>query len=241
MEYMQYILPGIMVAIASFTQSSSGFGFGILSMSMLPLIMPFKTASILVALTSTFMSLYIVFKFRKNFDFKMFIVPTISATICSYIGVHMLLDLKESVLNIIMGCTLLTLAAYFMFFNKKIKLKANNVTGLIAGSVSGFFGGLFNVGGPPMVAYYLSVTDDKLKYQSTIQAFFAFNTVFVVFMHFINGNVTRQLIPQLISCATGMAIGTGLGLIVLKKISIKGIKKFVYIFMIVAGIYMFIK
>ena len=42
----------------------------------------------------------------------------------------------------------------------KVHLKASLVSGLVAGAISGFCGGLFNIGGPPMVAYFLSVTDE---------------------------------------------------------------------------------
>ena len=80
------------------------------------------------------------------------------STVTSLLGVNTLMALDEAVLSKIMGTVLLVLAVYFIFFSSKVHLKAGLVSGLAAGAVSGFCGGLFNIGGPPMVAYFLSVT-----------------------------------------------------------------------------------
>ena len=75
-------------------------------------------------------------------------------------------------LSKIMGTVLLVLAVYFIFFSSKVHLKGRfGLPDWAAGAVSGFCGGLFNIGGPPMVAYFLSVTDDKEKYNATLQMF----------------------------------------------------------------------
>ncbi|URW86897.1 sulfite exporter TauE/SafE family protein [Blautia wexlerae] len=110
-----------------------------------------------------FMVIYIAVKLWKFIDWKLLLPPVIMATVTSLLGVNTLMALDEAVLSKIMGTVLLVLAVYFIFFSSKVHLKAGLVSGLAAGAVSGFCGGLFNIGGPPMVAYFLSVTDDKEK------------------------------------------------------------------------------
>ena len=154
--------------------------------------MPFYTASILEAIAAFFMVIYIAVKLWKFIDWKLLLPPVIMATVTSLLGVNTLMALDEAVLSKIMGTVLLVLAVYFIFFSSKVHLKAGLVSGLAAGAVSGFCGGLFNIGGPPMVAYFLSVTDDKEKYNATLQMFFTINTVSVFLIHVVSGSCIRS-------------------------------------------------
>ena len=116
---------------------------------------------LLEAIAAFFMVIYIAVRLWKFIDWKLLLPPVIMATVTSFLGVNTLMALDEDVLSKIMGTVLLILAVYFIFFSSKVHLKASLVSGLVAGAISGFCGGLFNIGGPPMVAYFLSVTDDK--------------------------------------------------------------------------------
>lgn len=166
-----YILTALVAFAGSFVQSSSGFGYAIICMAIWPMFMPFYTASILEAIAAFFMVIYIAVRLWKFIDWKLLLPPVIMATVTSFLGVNTLMALDEDVLSKIMGTVLLILAVYFIFFSSKVHLKASLVSGLAAGAISGFCGGLFNIGGPPMVAYFLSVTDDKEKYNATLQMF----------------------------------------------------------------------
>ena len=172
-----YILTALVAFAGSFIQSSSGFGYAIICMAVWPMFMPFYTASILESIVAFFMVIYIAVRLWKFIDWKLLLPPVIMATVTSFLGVNTLMSLDEEVLSKIMGTVLLILAVYFIFFSSKVHLKGGIVSGLAAGAISGFCGGLFNIGGPPMVAYFLSVTDDKEKYNATLQMFFTINTI----------------------------------------------------------------
>ena len=45
-----------------------------------------------------------------------------------------------------------------------------------------------------MVAYFLSVTDDKEKYNATLQMFFTINTVSVFLIHVFQGHVSGAML-----------------------------------------------
>ena len=186
--------------------------------------MPFYTASILEAIAAFFMVIYIAVKLWKFIDWKLLLPPVIMATVTSLLGVNTLMALDEAVLSKIMGTVLLVLAVYFIF--------------LAAGAVSGFCGGLFNIGGPPMVAYFLSVTDDKEKYNATLQMFFTINTVSVFLIHVFQGHVSGAMLPLVGAALAGTAVGTAVGMFLFRRLTMTGIKKVVYIFMMCAGSYL---
>lgn len=85
-----------------------------------------------------------------------------------------------------------------------------------------------------MVAYFLSVTDDKEKYNATLQMFFTINTVSVFLIHVFQGHVSGAMLP-LVGAALA---GTAVGMFLFRRLTMTGIKKVVYIFMMCAGSYL---
>ena len=234
---MQMIVTALVAFLGSFTQASSGFGNAIVCMALWPLVMPFHTASALEANVAFFMVISISIRLRKYINFKLLIPPAIGSIMFSFLGVKTLLAFDHRTMQIILGGALLILSGYFAFFSEKVKLKPNWITGICAGALSGFMGGLLSIGGPPMVAYFLAVTDDKNEYNATLQGFFVINTLCISFMHLSMGNTDLSMLPLLIAGIIGTFIGTILGLSVFKKLTMKGIRKIIYLFMLVAGLY----
>ena len=76
-----------------------------------------------------------------------------------------------------------------------------------------------------MVAYFLSVTDDKEKYNATLQMFFTIH-------------VSGSMLPLVGAALAGTAVGTAGGMFLFRRLTMAGIKKTVYIFMICAGSYL---
>ena len=222
----------------SFVQSASGFGYAIICMTFWPLLMPFRMASIIEVITAFFMVVYLTVRLRKSISVKLLLPPVIISVIFSFLGVNALLSLSDEVLRRILGAALLALALYFIFLSDRIRLKGSLITGLAAGTISGFFGGLFNIGGPPMVAYYLSVTEDKETYDATLQAYFCCTTISIFLIHMFGGNVTAEMIPYGVSALAGTALGTLLGFVVFRRLTLTGIKRFIYVFMTAAGCYL---
>ena len=235
---MFYVLTALIAAAGSFVQSASGFGYAIICMALWPLFMPFYAASILEAVAAFFMVVYIAVRLWRFIDWKLLLPPVIMASAASLLGVNTLMSLDEAVLSDIMGTVLLVLAVYFIFFSIKVHLKAGIVTGLAAGAVSGFCGGLFNIGGPPMVAYFLSVTQDKEKYNATLQMFFTINTASIFLIHFFQGHVSEAMVPVLLAALAGTAAGTVGGMALFRRLTMEGIRKVIYAFMVCAGAYL---
>ena len=163
----------------SFIQSASGFGYAIVLMSVLPLVIPFQSAAILEVMTSFFMVGTIALKYRRFIRWRLLVWPLVANTIFSLTGVWFQSGSAEAVLRRILGVTLVLLSVYFIFFSSRLTLKGNAVNGFIAGSISGVCGGLMSIGGPPIVAYYLAATHSKEEYNATLQAYFVISTAYI--------------------------------------------------------------
>ena len=232
------VLVAIIAFFGSMVQSCSGFGYAILCMTFWTRLMPFVSASIIEAVTAFFMVVYLAVRLWRHIDFKLLLPPLAVSTLFSFFGINTLMSLSDAVLQRILGVALLALAGYFVFFSSRVHLRPTATNGMIAGMISGFSGGLFNIGGPPIVAYYLSITDDKNKYNATLQAYFTLSTASIFAIHLARGNVTAQMLPAGAAALVGTALGTAVGFAIFQRLPMKSIKTFVYGFMVIAGCYL---
>jgi len=237
MDYLLIILIVILVAmLGSFVQASSGFGYAVICMALLPLVIPFRSAVVVEIFTAFVLVLFVSIKLRKHINFKLIIWPVVSAIVVSNLGIFTLMVSSERILRVALGVSLIILCIYFVFWGEKIRLKPTILTGLAAGAISGFFGGLLGIGGPPMAAYLLAATDDKLEYNATLQCFFVITGIYIMGTHMFLGNVNLQEARLGAAALLGLGVGLFVGIKVFNRLSISQIRKFVYVFMAIFGI-----
>ncbi len=240
MELQRFFWLVLIAAAASLVQSSTGFGFSILAMSLWPLVMPYKTAASVTAFSSVTMILFITWKLRRHINFKGMLYPLISSTVTSLIGVYVMVRASDAVMLRALGLLLVLLSVYFIFYGSRISIAQTPRNGLIAGAVSGLCSGLFNLGGPPMVIYCLSSAADKNEYSATLQFYFAINGSIVILLHLLAGNIDLQIMQFSAMSLVGVAAGTLGGYALFQKISLLWIRRLVYGFMLLFGLYLLI-
>lgn len=230
----------LIALIASFLQGSTGFGFSILSMSLLPLLLPYRTAVTVTATSSIVMVLFFAVKLRKHISFKLMFYPFLSSTVTSLLGIYLLTTAPDEWMRRALGGILFLLSLYFVFFSERTRIAQTRSNGLIAGAVSGLLSGLFNLGGPPMVVYFLSAAEDKLQYHATLQCYFAVNGAVVLLLHALMGDYNSEVIRFSAVSLAGIAGGCLAGYSLFRRISMNMIRKSVYGFMMIFGIYLLI-
>lgn len=237
---MIYLWVALIAMLGSMLQTSTGFGFAIVTMALWPFFIPFKAAAAVEVFSAFAMVIYISIKLRKHINFKMLIFPTISSLMAGTLGVFLLVSSGEAFLRRALGAILFLMAIYFFYFSERIRIKPTPLKGLIAGAISGTLNGLFNIGGPPMVIYFLSSTDDKLEYNATLQFYFTLSAISVLTTHLAMGNFSLEIAKFSLSAAGGLVIGVFAGMYLFKKFSIQTIKKAVYQCMAVFGLVLLI-
>lgn len=231
----------IIACCGSFFQCVTGFGYAIICMAVWPVFFTFAEAAVLEVITAFILVTYLTVKLRKHINFKILVVPLLAANLFSGYGVKLMTQTNDYLMGKIIGILLFCLVGYFLLFSKKIKIQANWKNGLVVGGISGFLGGLVNIGGPLMAVYYLDVTEDKKTYNGTLQCFFCLNTLAIFMNHLLIGNLTIKLINLSGIATISLIVGTSLGLYFFEKISNKGIEKIVYVCMLIFGIYFLIR
>lgn len=235
------LLPVVLVGfLGSFIQSTTGFGYAVTVMAIWPMLMPFKTAAVVEILTATTLTVSIAIKYRKYIVWKQLIWPSIASLVMDWVGLQVLQHSGETFLRRVLGAALIALAIYFIFFSARLKIRPTTRNAVLAGSIAGFTSGMFSLGGPPIVAYYLSALEDKRQYTATTQMFFIISTLCLIVMHLFMGNITGEVIKISLLVVIGVGLGTLCGLALFKRLNLPTIKKLVYGFMMVMGFYILI-
>lgn len=236
MQTYQLIFVAVITLCASFIQSVTGFGFGIFSMIFLPSILLYTEANILSSIFSAFTSLAVALVMWRKISWKNLVSPLIGCLPTTYLAVSFIKVQKNDTLVLFLGIALLVLSLYFFFFSNKIKIKPTWYAGLIAGVISGSMDGMFSIGGPPVVIYFMQSEEDSDHYLSTVSTYFVLSGIINIVTKTAAGFVTENVLWGLLLGFAGLLVGAFVGKKTRDKIKPETVKKAVYGFMAISGV-----
>ena len=236
MELYILALIALVVFCASFIQSVTGFGFGIFAMIFLPSLLLYTEANVLSSMLSLFTSLTVALVMWRAISSKNLIFPLVGCLFSTYLAVEFIGSKDNKTLVLMLGIVLFVLSIYFFFFSGKIKIRPTWYAGLIAGIVSGVMGGMFSIGGPPVVIYFLQSEKNTDRYLATISSYFVLSGVINVVTKAAKGFITPNVWISFALGFIAMALGALIGKIARDKCNSAIIKKAVYGFMALSGL-----
>lgn len=226
--------------LSGLVQAITGFGGAIVMMMFLPIFLSMNVAPALAGVICIPTCITIAIKYRKKIVGKYVIAPTliylVSSGIC--IKIASLVDLDG--LKAVFGLLLVGLAAYFSFCSNKLELEPNLITAFLCASISGVTGGLFGIGGPLMVLYYLAIAKDKEEYLGTINLVFTVTESYSAIVRYYNGILSPDLLPFILSGFAAVLVGRYFGSKVIDRIDANLMRKCIYILLAAAGVLTFL-
>ena len=222
---------------AAFVQRTTGFGFGIFIMTLLPYLMPsYGEATTLSGLLAMTTSAIIVMRMRYYITWRRLIPILATFIVISSVAICLLTRLHDETLRRILGFVLIITALYFAFFSSRIKLKTTLPYQIGAGTISGIMGGFFGMQGPPAVLYFISSEPDKNHYMAMVQTYFLIGNVMMTIVRASNGFLTATVGRSYIFCLAAVLTGTFLGSLAFDRIPGKVFPYVVYSYIGVSGL-----
>ena len=222
---------------ASFVQRTTGFGFGIFIMTMLPAIMSSHgeatTLSGILAMTT---SLIIVIQKYRFIVWRRLLPILLMFIVVSIGAIFVLKRMEYSILNILLGITLVVVSIYFSFFSKRIKVKTTLPVQITAGTLSGLMGGFFGMQGPPAVLYFVNSEKDKEHYLAVTQTYVLVGNIMMTIARAYNGFFTTAVSMGYIYGITGVVIGNLIGAWVFRHITGSILKYIIYAYIGISGL-----
>ena len=235
MTYIWLILASM---LGGMLQVVLGFGYAVLAMVFFPLFLSDVPASATVCCLASFVcSISIFLQFWRAARPRAMLWPLIAFFIIMPLSNLLAIRLPQQGMELALGVFLIALGLYYLLGAQNLRLRVTPATGLVAGSVSGLFSGLFAVSAPPIALYCLSVLDDKDAYMGTTQFFFVVTNLYAATVRTVNGLVTRQVLLWTLLSALGICAGVLLGRLIYRRVQLNAMKNWVYIFVTAMGVW----
>ncbi|MEW9052729.1 MAG: sulfite exporter TauE/SafE family protein [Neobacillus sp.] len=235
----ELIFVAFILFIGSSIQGASGFGFGLFSMGLLPILLSLKDSTLLVLALTVLISLQVAIKFRKYIQIKalLFIVgAALTGRVVSFFFLNSFGDLDS--MKKLLGFILIGMIIYLHVSDGRpttLSVK-KPLFAIIVGFIGGIIGGVFAVGGPFFVFYFLMRYTDKISYNANLQAAFVIMNVFTILLHGLNGDLNHHLLPYLLLGGIAVFMGVNLGLRWFERLPRERIKKLASVIVFISGL-----
>lgn len=226
--------------LASFIQRVTGFGYGIVFMTVAPYLMPsYGEATALSGMLAIVCALVTGVQMFRHVPWRKLIVILLTFLVVSFFAVKAVARLDNRLLKHFLGGILILVSLYFFFVNGKFRMKTSVFTQVGMGAVSGAMGGLFGMQGPPAVVYFISCSDRKEEYMGLTQWYFIIGNIAMTVYRAGNGFLTHTVENAWLVGVPAVLLGLLIGAKVYKRLPIEAIRKVVYFFIFIAGVVAF--
>lgn len=184
----------ILIIFAAFlVRATFGFGDAFVAMPLLSLLVGVRLAAPLMALLALVIACLIFYRNHREVNYKMAAKLAFAALFGIPVGLIFLKNTSENLINFLLGIIIIVFVVFrwgkFVVFKRPPAI----IT-YIAGFAGGMLGAAYNTSAPPVIMLLTSKKYNPAQFRATLQAFFLFSGVGVVFGHIIAGNIGNRVL-----------------------------------------------
>jgi uncharacterized membrane protein YfcA len=203
---MTIVLIISIVFVAALLQSLSGFGFAVIIMPLLSLVVGLRVAAPTVALAAlTVYSINIV-RYHRAIDYRELLRMGIAAALGVPLGMWLLTSMDEGVVMRIMGVMLVSYAVYALV-RPTTNWVLSRSWAYPAGFLAGCLAGAYNVPGPPVIVYGSLRQWPRDEFRAILQAIFFVGGTLVVISHLVAQRVTVEVLRLYVFALPALGLG----------------------------------
>lgn len=228
------------VFTAGVIQGASGFGFGLFSVGLLALLFSVKETVLIAVALAAITSLTVVLQLWRHINWGN-VAPVLGTVFLGRLIAFPLLrtygDSRE--LKYWLAFVLLVFALHLLyktFHNAEVRVRISLPVALLLGLFSGITGGLFSMGGPWLVVYFLNTHDDARSYKATLQVTFVLGGLMTLGLHGFAGDFDATILKLAFIGSLATIVGTWLGVYLTRKTKLIHIRRIACVVILFASI-----
>ena len=234
---MDQFLVVLIIFLAVFTQSVSGFGSALIAMALLPELVGMGVATPLVAAMAMTVEGCLLLCYHASLNLRAVWRLALASLVGIPLGMLALRRFDENIAMTILGIIIAAYAVYALFELKPPAL-SHPAWGFFFGLLAGMLGGAYNTSGPPVVVYGNSRRWMPAEFKSNLQGFFLLNSVLVVSGHALSHHFSQAVIQNYLIALPALALGILAGVSLDRMVNPGIFRKIVLILLIVTGVRM---
>lgn len=227
----------VIALLGSFLQGVAGMGFGMFTMALWTLLLPYVPVLTSVRFL-TVLFLFGMLRHWRKVRWRILAPPCAASILGNLLAARLLLLLTEDILKIVLGILILIFALLGLWNKKQIMIRPRLRNGVIVGIVTGLCSGISGVGGPPLAIYYLNtaeLADDKEGYYATIIMSFQLIGFTQIITTFMSGLVTPAALHLVLIGLGPVILGIILGRKLFVYLPVEKMKRMIYLLTLVMG------
>jgi uncharacterized protein len=234
---MNWLLLACALSCAGFVQGLSGFGFGLVSMSLMPLFMGVKQAAVISTAFSLLATIVTFARHFRDYDWRLGAGFLLSVCIGLPFGVFLLERSSERLLTRLLGALMLAYATRELFLRTDTRRVFPQSWTVPLGLFSGAMSGAFNLGGVPTAAYAYAHPWTRGQIMAFLQVMITLSCALRMLFYRKAGLISG--IPW--TCAAVLAVplyaAIWLGHLALQRLNQEQMRKGVFAFVAASGLY----
>lgn len=233
---MEIVYIALLTILASGIGTITGFGTSTILIPILLLYLPLPETLLVVGVIHLSGDIWKMILFKKGFDWKLVLTFGITGIITSYIGAMIVFSASQDILLRILGGFMLAYVI-FLLFKPGFKIPKKNMTAITGGGLSGFFAGIFGVGGAIRTLFLSAFDLPKAVFIATTGAIAFLIDSTRITTYLVNGvRLDDLFLWGFLAFIPASFAGTALAKKVVDKIPQKWFRMVVALFLFVMGI-----
>jgi uncharacterized membrane protein YfcA len=232
---MTFVATVAVIFVAAVLQSLSGFGFALIVMPVLTLVVGLHAAAPTVALVALILYIINVLRYRRSIDVRELSRLALASAIGVPIGVWTLANVDENLFKQIMGASLIVYAVYSLA-RPAMAWRPGRFWVYPAGFLAGCLAGAYNVPGPPVVVYGSLRQWPRDEFRGVLQSLFLVNGLLVVTSHLLAQNVTSEVLTYCAYALPALLLGILVGSLVDLRVDRRAFRLIVQGMLFVMGV-----
>ena len=167
--YEEIIYIALLTLLASIIGTLAGFGISTIMVPILLIVLPLPQTLLLVGIIHWLNDIWKMLLFWEGIRWKLFLAFGLPGIFASFIGSSLSLKIPREILSRALGIFLIAYVL-FIIFNRAFKLSQKLSVAISGGALTGFFAGIFGIGGEINAVALSAFNMDKAVYIATAGA-----------------------------------------------------------------------
>jgi uncharacterized protein len=220
------------IAFAAAVQSVTGFGFALIAVPALALLLGPKVAVVAMSSVGVPLVIWNAVRWRRDILWREAITTSLAALVGMPLGLLLLTHADDRALTAVIGVTILVLTAWLW---KGLTLPSGRRTEVGAGFVSGTLATSVGTNGPPLVIAFQAVGLGPTRFRATLQACFVAQGSIALALFWSRGLVVHDVGVAFVVGVPAAVVGALLGDRIAPRVHAGPFRNAVLILLVLSG------
>jgi uncharacterized membrane protein YfcA len=228
-----YLGVALVVAVATCAQVVSGFGFALIAIPLVALLVGADAAVVGTTIVGPLLTTAVVLRDRTDIRRSSALTVTLAAFVGMPLGIFVLSRASDRALTTLIGAVVVAAGVALW---RGLRVPAGRPTELVAGLLSGAFATSTGTSGPPLVIVFHSESFEPGEFRGTLSASFLAQSVVAIAAFWVSGHLTADAAKVAVASVPGLAVGWLLGERLFKGIEKERFRRLVLGMLIASGL-----